>query len=240
MYNPYINNNNTHSYNSNSHNNTYHSQPILNSREVSGQSSHRYILKQEIYNSIIDYFGDVIFTKINSKSTSDGTNYGIYYCKIGCMLCVDNRYLIAIVKEEINPYSLYGNNDSTEDQYDSGETIPIGSQIYLSNLQWNSFQTRSIDDFESINTHNIKLKQQNVKNKRNVIVDLEMKQSNETQDRVVYDCSENYPIVVDIMKRKLKEKSIYDQMNGYENEYYSEKCSLQTLLESYQCVLTIF
>jgi len=152
------------------------------------------------------------------------------------MLCVDNRYLIAIVKEDINPHNLY----EEQYQYEETETIPIGSQIYLSNLQWNSFQTRSIDDFESINPHNIKLKQQNVKNNRNVIVDLEMKQTNELQDRVVYECSENYPIIVDIMKRKTKEKSIYDQMNGYENEYYAEKCSLQTLLESYQCVLTIF
>ena len=223
MYNPYINNNN-------SYNNSLYS-----NNNKPNSSSHGYILKQEIYNSIVDYFGDVVFTKINSKSTSDGTNYGIYYCKIGCMLCVDNRYLIAIVKEETNPHDFYNDH-----YYEEKETIPIGSQIYLSNLQWNSFQTRSIDDFESINPHNIKLKQQNVKNNRNVIVDLEMKQSNETQDRVVYDCSENYPIVVDIMKRKSKEKSIYDQMNGYENEYYSEKCSLQTLLESYQCVLTIF
>jgi len=223
MYNPYINNNN-------SYNNSLYS-----NNNKPNSSSHGYILKQEIYNSIVDYFGDVVFTKINSKSTSDGTNYGIYYCKIGCMLCVDNRYLIAIVKEETNSHNFYNDH-----YYEEKETIPIGSQIYLSNLQWNSFQTRSIDDFESINPHNIKLKQQNVKNNRNVIVDLEMKQSNETQDRVVYDCSENYPIVVDIMKRKSKEKSIYDQMNGYENEYYSEKCSLQTLLESYQCVLTIF
>ena len=233
MYNPY----NTYSYNSNTYPSyqTYQTHQT-NNGDIYRQSPHSYILKQEIYNSIVDYFGDVVFTKVNSKSTSDGTNYGIYYCKIGCMLCVDNRYLIAIVKEETNPYSL----DDEQYQYDSKETIPIGSQIYLSNLQWNSFQTRSIDDFESINPHNIKLKQQNVKNNRNLIVDLEMKQSNETEDRVVYDCSENYPIVVDIMKRKSKEKSIYDQMNGYENEYYSEKCSLQTLLESYQCVLTIF
>lgn len=226
MYNPYnpYNNNNLQfsTYNSTSGQNFKTNNP-------------GYILKQEIYNSIVEYFGDVVFTKLISKSTSDGNNYGIYYCKIGCMLCVDNRYLIAIVKEDINPQNLY------DDMYQSSsETIPIGSQIYLSNLQWCSFQTRSIDDFESVNPHNIKLKQQNVKNNRNIVVDLEMKQTNELQDRVVYDCSENYPIVVDIMKRKSKEKSIYDQMNGYENEYYSEKCSLQTLLESYQCVLTIF
>ena len=223
-YNPYSNNNlKFNAYNSNLGQNAK-------------TNNHGYILKQEIYNSIVDYFGDVVFTKLNSKSTTDGTNYGIYYCKIGCMLCVDNRYLIAIVKEDMNPYNLY------DDQYQSSddETIPIGSQIYLSNLQWSSFQTRSIDEFESVNPHNIKLKQQNVKNNRNMIVDLEMKQTNELQDRVVYECSEHYPIVVDIMKRKSKEKSIYDQMNGYENEYYSEKCSLQTLLESYQCVLTIF
>jgi hypothetical protein len=229
MYNPYNNNLQFNTYNYNEYN-------TPNTTSLSNTNSHGYILKQQIYNSIVEYFGDVIFTKVNSKSTSDGTKYGIYYCKIGCMLCVDNRYLIAIVKEEQNPYGQY---DIYEEQNENNN-IPVGSQIYLSNLQWNSFQTRSIDDFESINPHNIKLKQQNVKNNRNLIVDLEMRQTNELQDRVVYECSENYPIIVDIMKRKTKEKSIYDQMNGYENEYYAEKCSLQTLLESYQCVLTIF
>lgn len=189
------------------------------------QSNYNYIIRQEIYNNIVNYFGDIIFTKLNSKATSDGTVYGLYYCKVGCMLCIDNRYLLVIVKEDTN-----GSSDNE---------IPVGTQMYLSNLHWISFQTRSIDDFETVNPYGIKIKQQNVKNNRNMIIDLEMKLLEELNDRVSYECSENYPISVDIMKKKSKEKNIYNMMDGYEKEYYTPTCSLQTLLESYQCVLTI-
>ena len=189
------------------------------------QSNYNYIIRQEIYNNIVNYFGDIIFTKLNSKATSDGTVYGLYYCKVGCMLCIDNRYLLVIVKEDTNG--------------SSHNEIPVGTQMYLSNLHWISFQTRSIDDFETVNPYGIKIKQQNVKNNRNMIIDLEMKLLEELNDRVSYECSENYPISVDIMKKKSKEKNIYNMMDGYEKEYYTPTCSLQTLLESYQCVLTI-
>ena len=141
------------------------------------------------------------------------------------MLCIDNRYLLVIVKEDTNG--------------SSHNEIPVGTQMYLSNLHWISFQTRSIDDFETVNPYGIKIKQQNVKNDRNMIIDLEMKLLEELNDRVSYECSENYPISVDIMKKKSKEKNIYNMMDGYEKEYYTPTCSLQTLLESYQCVLTI-
>ena len=181
--------------------------------------NHNYIMKQDIYDSLVNYYGDVIMTKLNSKSTSDGNSYGLYYCRVGCMLCVDNRYLLVIVKEN--------------------ENIPTGTQMYLSNLQWISFQTRSIDNFETVNPYDIKLKQQNVKNDRNNIIDMEMKLSEELNDRVRYECSEHYPITIDIMKKKSKEKNIYDMMDGYEKEYFTPTCSIQTLLESYQSVLTI-
>jgi len=183
------------------------------------RSNYNYMIRQDIYNSIVEYFGDVIFTKLNFKSTSDGTIYGLYYCKIGCMLCIDNRYLLVIAKDD--------------------EEIPVGTHMYLSNLNWISFQTRAIDDFETVNPHGIKLKQQVLKNNRNTITDIEMKIIQELNDRVRYECSENYPIIVDIMKKKSKEKNIYNMMDGYEKEYYTPTCSLQTLLESYQCVLTI-
>jgi hypothetical protein len=185
--------------------------------------NHNYIMKQDIYDSIVKYYGDIVMTKLNSKSTSDGSTYGLYYCRVGCMLCIDNRCILVIVRENTN----------------NGVEIPVGTQIYLSNLQWISFQTRSIDDFETVNPHDIKMKQQNVTNNRNTIIDMEMKLSEELNDRISYDCSEHYPVTVDIMKKKAKEKNIYDMMDGYEKEYYTPTCSLQTLLESYQCVLTL-
>lgn len=210
---------------SNQYSNQY-SMPLTRSNTQS-LMNHNYIMKQDIYNSIVDYFGDVVMTKLNSKSTSDGSVYGLYYCRVGCMLCVDNRYLLVIVKES----DVHSGNDQGN--------ISVGTQMYLSNLHWISFQTRSIDEFETVNPYDIKIKQQNVKNNRNSIVDMEMKMSEELNDRVRYECSEHYPITVDIMRKKSREKNIYDMMDGYEKEYYTPTCSLQTLLESYQCVLTI-
>jgi len=210
----------------------YSSEFVSNNFNKSNNLSHNYIMKQDLYNSIIDYYGDVLFTKLNSKSTSDGNTYGLYYCQIGCMLCIDNRYLLAIVKESISQ-ELRPNDNTNNDE------IPIGTQMYLSNLHWISFQTRTIEDFKSINQYNIRIKQQNVKNNRNAIVDMEMKLSEELSDRVRYECSEHYPITVDIMKKKSREKNIYNMMDGYEKEYFTPICSLQTLLESYQSVVTL-
>jgi hypothetical protein len=228
--NPYTQFNQSNQYNQYNYSNPYnqYSSPSSGAK-VQSLTNHNYIMKQDIYNSLVEYFGDVIMTKLNSKSTSDGSVYGLYYCRIGCMLCVDNRYLLVIVKESND------NNGQNINQSD----IPVGTQMYLSNLHWISFQTRSIDDFETVNPYDIKIKQQNVKNNRNAIVDMEMKMSEELNDRVRYECSEHYPITVDIMKKKSREKNIYDMMDGYEKESYTPTCSLQTLLESYQCVLTI-
>ena len=231
--NPYTQFNQSNQYNQYNYSNPYnqYSSPSSGAK-VQSLINHNYIMKQDIYNSLVEYFGDVVMTKLNSKSTSDGSVYGLYYCRVGCMLCVDNRYLLVIVKE-------YDSNLSRNNNQSDGSDIPVGTQMYLSNLHWISFQTRSIDEFETVNPYDIKIKQQNVKNNRNAIVDMEMKMSEELNDRVRYECSEHYPITVDIMKKKSREKNIYDMMDGYEKEYYTPTCSLQTLLESYQCVLTI-
>ena len=231
--NPYSQFNQSNHYDQYNYSNPYNQHSSQsNTGKVQSLLNHNYIMKQDIYNSLVDYFGDVIMTKLNSKSTSDGSVYGLYYCRIGCMLCVDNRYLLVIVKE-------YDSKSSRNNNQSDGSDISVGTQIYLSNLHWISFQTRSIDDFETVNPYDIKIKQQNVKNNRNPIVDMEMKMSDELNDRVRYECSEHYPITVDIMRKKSREKNIYDMMDGYEKEYYTPTCSLQTLLESYQCVLTI-
>jgi hypothetical protein len=231
--NPYTQFNQSNQFNQYNYSNPYnqYSSPS-SSAKVQSLINHNYIMKQDIYNSLVEYFGDVVMTKLNSKSTSDGSVYGLYYCRVGCMLCVDNRYLLVIVKES-------DSNSSRNNNQSDGSDIPVGTQMYLSNLHWISFQTRSIDEFETVNPSDIKIKQQNVKNNRNAIVDMEMKMSEELNDRVRYECSEHYPITVDIMKKKSREKNIYDMMDGYEKEYYTPICSLQTLLESYQCVLTI-
>ena len=231
--NPYTQFNQSNQLNQYNYSNPYnqYSSPSSGAK-VQSLINHNYIMKQDIYNSLVEYFGDVVMTKLNSKSTSDGSVYGLYYCRVGCMLCVDNRYLLVIVKES-------DSNSSRNNNQSDGTDIPVGTQMYLSNLHWISFQTRSIDEFETVNPYDIKIKQQNVKNNRNAIVDMEMKMSEELNDRVRYECSEHYPITVDIMKKKSREKNIYDMMDGYEKEYYTPTCSLQTLLESYQCVLTI-
>jgi hypothetical protein len=187
--------------------------------DPSKNSNNQYLIRQEIYNQLVDYLGDVVMTKLGTKATSDGTFYGLYYCRVGCMLCVENRYLIAIVAND--------------------ESIPVGTQMYLSNLQWVSFQTRIIEDFDEVNPNNIKIRTQPVKTNKNSLTKCEMQQTENMQDRVRYECSDYYPIIVDIMKKRANKKDIYTRMDGYEEEYLNPKCSLQTLLESYQCVLSL-
>ena len=45
-----------------------------------------------IRQSLIDYFGDLLMTKIQETEQSyNKRSYSLYYAKIGCMLCVEDR-----------------------------------------------------------------------------------------------------------------------------------------------------
>ena len=78
--------------------------------------------KETIYKYIVNYFcgnKDLIFTKTGNNRLNN-KSYSIYYAKLDCLVCTEQRYLIAIV-----PYDMTIN----------------GNQEKLSNLKWESLQT---------------------------------------------------------------------------------------------------
>lgn len=100
------------------------------------------------YRNIVKHFGDAVMTKVkefpkvcdpSSLSKPYPTcreGFSVYYAKLGCMLCIDDRYIACIAE-----------NDNHE----------IGHQRHLSTIPWVSFQTRTIDSLP------MKLKDQTLK-----------------------------------------------------------------------------
>ena len=76
----------------------------------------------KIYETIASYFGNPIMVK-GKTTPPDRLNrqYSIYYAKLGCLLCIEDQYLVAVVHED---------------------GMKIGNRERLRNLSWVSFQTR--------------------------------------------------------------------------------------------------
>ena len=154
--------------------------------------------KQSIRKSISDYFGNLVMTKLKKTDpTENKPSYSIYYAKIGCMLCVDDRYVIAIV--ESDPY-------------------PIGSQEYLSEMNWISFQTRTIEQPLS------QLKTQQTKSVMTRQITDKIHLQEKTQDRNVYMAS-TLPLKIELLYTT-------------EDDNYSNSGTIQSALDTYNCVLS--
>lgn len=76
--------------------------------------------KYEIYALISDYYDNPMMTKVKTEK-----NFCFYVAKIPTMMLRESRFLIAIIRE---------NN------------FPIGSTERLSEIPWESFQTRTIEE----------------------------------------------------------------------------------------------
>ena len=83
--------------------------------------------KSKIYQLLIDYFKNPIFTKIKN------TNYNsIYMAKIRSLLLTEGRYLVVLAPINNNP---------------------LGSKKSLRDLKWESFQTRTLEGKYNILSH---------------------------------------------------------------------------------------
>lgn len=76
--------------------------------------------KYEIYALVSDYYDNPLMTKVKVEK-----NFCFYVAKIPTMLLRESRFIIAIVRE---------NN------------LPIGSSERLSEIPWDSFQTRTLEE----------------------------------------------------------------------------------------------
>lgn len=154
--------------------------------------------KLAIQKSIVQYFGDAVMVKIKqTPETQHKPSYSLYYAKIGCMLCIENRYIIAVM--DTDPY-------------------PIGSQQRLSEMNWISFQTRTIEKSPG------QLKTQQLKSVTTPIITDTIKLSEKRIDRNVY-MSVNYPLKIELLYTK-------------DDDSYADNGTIQSGLDTHNCVLT--
>jgi hypothetical protein len=119
--------------------------------------------KNFIYNNITNYYDNPVFIKVNDTPVNKfNVSFSVYYCKVGCMLCVDDRYLIAMV-------------------YNDG--MPVGNNERLSNLKWISFQTRTLESTVKMNSIDIKPKSNTFVN---TYVELSEVINNENLNKYIY------------------------------------------------------
>ena len=129
--------------------------------------------KKTIQNELVDYYGDLVMTKgkiINA--TEFKPSYSLFYARIGCLLCIDDRYVIIIVEND--PYK-------------------IGYQQQLSKLNWISFQTRIILDPPLKN-----LKSQQIPSKTGKVLNERVKINVKMKDKYVY-LADISPIKIELL-----------------------------------------
>lgn len=154
--------------------------------------------KLAIQKSIVEYFGDAVMVKIKQiPETQTKPSYSLFYAKIGCMLCVEDRYIICVIEQD--PY-------------------PLGFQQRLSEMNWISFQTRTIEKSPG------QLKTQQLKSKMTSILSDKIKLSDKRTDRNVYMAA-TVPLKVELLYTK-------------EDDTYADSGTIQSALDTYNCVLT--
>ena len=147
----------------------------------------------EIRDLICDYFNNPVMTKI--KNTDAQT---IYMAKIKTLLLNKNRYLVA---------SVHLNN------------LNIGDKKNLQNLNWESFQTRTLDNNYNIEKHSYQSNYKNLKQSISII--------NRNDEISEYKCDE---LNVKIYLLHQKKNNLYE---------YSDKGNLKAALETYNTIITI-
>ena len=156
--------------------------------------------RTNVRNSLVEYFGDMIMTKVRNISPDINTSYSLYYARVGCLLCIDDRYIIVIIKDNM---------------------LPIGHQSYLSALEWISFQTRTID--KPIPG----LKTQTTRSKMNNIVASKIKLIDKKSDRYVY-FTEDEPIKIELLFTKQDES--YAEFGTIQSALDTYNCVISFLL----------
>lgn len=160
----------------------------------------KFNLFQSLKSNLVKYYGNPIFTKLKSTKS-----HSIYYCKVGCLMCIDNRYLTVVCHN-------YGD--------------PMYNKNRLSDLNWISFQTRTIDgdaDLEKLQTIEL-LPDKNILRDKITI-------NNRLNDRYSYNIVDKisqthmYPIKLDLLFTP-------------SDTFYSDEGTLSSALETYNCILT--
>lgn len=115
----------------------FHENKMSNYGQVIGRFN---IQKENIYEMMVEYFGDLEMTKMKDQEA-----HSIYMAKINSMLKNGNRYVIIIV-----------NRDSNE----------LDNKVPLSSLRWVCFQTRTLSDFHNIPKQSYTIKRNDIYNSK--------------------------------------------------------------------------
>ena len=149
--------------------------------------------KNMLYDSFVTYFNNPVMTK-----TKNTTENSIYMVKTMCMLSTKCRYLVAIIPLDKKP---------------------IGYKIKLSNLNWVSFQTRTlIGNFSNVGSVDYLPEK-----KGNLMSGIERISKNEKSS--LYFC-DNFPISITLIND--------DNINEYQS-----KGTIISALETYNTVIML-
>lgn len=151
----------------------------------------------KIYNAVLQYFPGYVMTK-----TSQHGSFGIYKAIVQCLLCNGVRYAVAIVEENF---------------------ANIGEKRNLSELAWESFQTRYTEDDKEAAKFQIGTFEYGHP-KGNSILDDTIRLNRETKDSFKYTC-DNLPLNVELLKMR-------------EDESMAETGTISSALETFSCVLS--
>jgi hypothetical protein len=116
-------------------------------------------IRDGLYKLFIDYYGDANFTKLEHDS-----EFSTYYCKISCGLINIHKYLIVKVKADL---------------------YTINAVKKLSELQWESFQTRLLEQNYRLPIHIY------TENKRNDLMNYMISLTERGENAYLYETSFN-------------------------------------------------
>lgn len=150
-----------------------------------------------IYNAILQYFPSYVMTK-----TAQHGNFAIYKAIVQCLLCNGVRYAVAIVEESV---------------------MNIGGKRNLSELPWESFQTRYSEDDKEAVKFQIDTFAYGHPDGTSVLDDT-IRLNRETKESFKYTC-DNLPLNVELVKAR-------------EDENMAETGTVATALETFSCVLS--
>jgi hypothetical protein len=130
-----------------------------------------------IYQMFAEYFNNPPMTKIKNEN-----NYSMYMAKAYCMTALSCRYIIAFVH-------LDDNN--------------IGTELFLSELSWVSFQTRTLENKININSHGY------TKELKGPLT-AKINKIKVTKEASTYACEE-IPIIITLLHTKKNTAETYQQ-----------------------------
>jgi len=148
--------------------------------------------KKTVYNAFSEYFNNPRMTKV--KNTNE---FSVYMSKAYCLLNKECRYLIAFVKLNL---------------------MPIKHSEDLTNLEWVSFQTRTLPDKHDLASHLYNAK-------RGGLLDTRIEKIDTSSEASTYTC-DKLGLVITLLHTK-------EGLNQY-----APTGSVITALETYQTIIT--